>query len=616
MTASNTMTQTTQNSGVDTTALHARLLGATTDLTDASEVRRSIRESIVSATGAGAVVHMQADQHGHWLTQQLEISGTLPHSAGFVDDMVITANAARDRGTTQICRLTDGGNAQLICTPVSDDDSNSEVVAAILGADMVALPTALYSFELAGKYQRLWAKSSNASGGDQWKLSSLAAVIELVSDMQAGATVEESATIAAARTAKFLGAIRVAIALSGERGPKVVAVSGLNTFDINSESVSAMREAISECLMREDVTCWPPGDSQVGQANRAHRVLGERHNFGQVLTAPLVTPQGEQVGAWLFAFAKPAEDQAQLQAFVRTASPRAAAALDSVRRGNRGLITRLRERISSTWNSASGRAKWLIPVGLLGAMLFPLPYRVRCGCIVEPTVRQFAVAPFNGVLEQGFVRPGDVIEPDTLLARMDGREISLELSAAQAERGQANKKREMDLAERNVPKVMINQLEADRLQAKIDLLRYRRDNLELRSPIAGVVLKGDLERAQSAPVETGQVLYEIGPLDQLRIEVEVPADEVSSIQAGQKVKVWLEGMETSSITGKVDRLRPRSELREDRNVFVAEVLFENTDGRFRPGMRGSARITGSLRPLGWNLFHKPWEFLVSRLTLW
>ena len=52
------------------------------------------------------------------------------------------------------------------------------------------------------------------------------------------------------------------------------------------------------------------------------------------------------------------------------------------------------------------------------------------------------------------------------------------------------------------------------------------------------------------------------------------------------------------------------------DLFLIPSMDREADYRFRPGMSGSARIDGPKRPLGWNLFHKPWEFLVSRLTWW
>ena len=219
-------------------------------------------------------------------------------------------------------------------------------------------------------------------------------------------------------------------------------------------------------------------------------------------------------------------------------------------------------------------------------------------------------------MEETRVEPGDLVAAGDLLARMDGREILWDLSAAEAERSQAVKQRDVDLAEREVTKVLISQFETERLDAKIDVLQFRRENLDVRSAIDGVVLSGSLEKSQSAPVDVGQVLYEIGPLDDLKVEIEVPDIDVAQVQEGQCVKVWIDGLEGVPIEAIIDRIAPRSEVRNDRNVFIAKVALANPDLRFRPGMRGSARISGPLRPLAWNVFHKPWDFVVSRLTWW
>lgn len=49
------------------------------------------------------------------------------------------------------------------------------------------------------------------------------------------------------------------------------------------------------------------------------------------------------------------------------------------------------------------------------------------------------------------------------------------------------------------------------------------------------------------------------------------------------------------------------------NAFIAEVAIDNQDLQLRPGMLGSARITGETHALGWSLFHKPWEHLRNLL---
>jgi multidrug efflux pump subunit AcrA (membrane-fusion protein) len=130
------------------------------------------------------------------------------------------------------------------------------------------------------------------------------------------------------------------------------------------------------------------------------------------------------------------------------------------------------------------------------------------------------------------------------------------------------------------------------------------------------VLSGDLERAEAASVTTGQVLFEIGAMDPIKVQVAIPAEEIAQVKPGHAVTIWIEGQEDLPLESTITRIHPRSEIRDARNVFIAEMEFDNADERFRPGMKGSVRIDGERRSLGWSLFHKPINWARARLAFW
>ena len=66
-------------------------------------------------------------------------------------------------------------------------------------------------------------------------------------------------------------------------------------------------------------------------------------------------------------------------------------------------------------------------------------------------------------------------------------------------------------------------------------------------------------------------------------------------------------------TGELLSIHPRSEIKDDQNVFIAEVRMQNLDDTLRPGMNGQARITTARHALIWNLFHKPVESVLTWL---
>ena len=127
------------------------------------------------------------------------------------------------------------------------------------------------------------------------------------------------------------------------------------------------------------------------------------------------------------------------------------------------------------------------------------------------------------------------------------------------------------------------------------MLRYQQEHLQVRSPIEGIVLSGSLERSEAASVETGQVLFEIGPVKPMRIEIEIPANEVAQTKPGFPVSIWINGQEDDVIKGEIVKIRPSSTTRNAKNVFIVEVKFPNDDERLRPGMEGAHMVDNGLR---------------------
>jgi multidrug efflux pump subunit AcrA (membrane-fusion protein) len=141
---------------------------------------------------------------------------------------------------------------------------------------------------------------------------------------------------------------------------------------------------------------------------------------------------------------------------------------------------------------------------------------------------------------------------------------------------------------------------------KRQLLESRIKNLDIKSPEAGIVVSGDLERSEGAPVTAGQAMYEIAPLDRMIVEIEVRDEDVAHVEVGQTVAVKLEAYPGTIWKGTIDKIHPRSEIRESNNVFIAEVGLEQGGEVLRPGMKGSATITTSSHTLLWILLHKAW----------
>lgn len=389
------------------------------------------------------------------------------------------------------------------------------------------------------------------------------------------------------------------------------AISGVPRFDPRSETSALLQAVADEAAARGSDGSWPP----IGALNRhallAHRRLVESSRVDTAAT--FVLHESGRVAGVLIASGSRAvvHDPIQVR-FLRTASDCLVSTLALVARAEGSWLRRSWTALRRAVGRRAFAAMTSIAVIVVVAMALPMPYRISARCVIEPMQRRFVVAPHQGLIEMSLVQPGDVVRAGQPLARMDGREVRWELAGLEADRRQAQQQHDSSLARGDLGKSELARLEVEQLDAKLGLLRRRESLLELKSQLGGVVLSGSLEKLSSAPVETGQVLFEIAPLDQLRVEVAVPAADYRHIAIGDSIELRFDGRLSEPVNGTLTRIRPRSEIRDSTDVFVAEVELPNPNDSLRPGQRGHAVVSGPRHPLAWNLFHKAFD----RIRTW
>ncbi|MEM9413822.1 MAG: efflux RND transporter periplasmic adaptor subunit, partial [Planctomycetota bacterium] len=252
---------------------------------------------------------------------------------------------------------------------------------------------------------------------------------------------------------------------------------------------------------------------------------------------------------------------------------------------------------------------------LLAIMLIPWPYRIACDCELQPVLRRFIAAPHNGVLEKNLVENGDVIETGQVVAHLDGRQLRIELAGLQAELKGTAKRRSAAMASNQIADAQIAMSEMKKLKSEIQLVEDKLSKLEIKSPIEGIVVAGDLEKVEGAPVEMGQTLFEVGPLYEMLAEIAIPEEEIPYAKPGMSIDIKLNAFPFETWSGSIVKIHPKTEILNDKSVFIAEVILKNPAGKLKPGMKGHAKVNSDAYPIGWNLFHSPLE-QIRYWTIW
>jgi RND family efflux transporter MFP subunit len=227
---------------------------------------------------------------------------------------------------------------------------------------------------------------------------------------------------------------------------------------------------------------------------------------------------------------------------------------------------------------------------------------------LEPQVHRIIAAPFEGIFEQSLVLPGDHVQAGQLLGRMDGREVRTRLAAIEADLARSSKSRDTNLAAGKIAEAQIDKLQSERYLHEKKVLARRLQQVEIKSPISGIVVSGDLKRHEGATVKIGQSMYEVAPLEKLIAEIAIPEEDLELVTTGAPVTLRLDAFPGHQWTGDVERIHPRAEPRDNRQVFIAETTINSEAHReLRPGMKGTAKITGPSTSGFWLLARKPFN---------
>jgi multidrug resistance efflux pump len=198
------------------------------------------------------------------------------------------------------------------------------------------------------------------------------------------------------------------------------------------------------------------------------------------------------------------------------------------------------------------------------------------------------------------VKPGDTVSRGDVLLELDGRPLRLERESIEAEIQQVVKTHDVALATRRIADAQQAAFKEQHLRRQYDLLSDRLQRLEVISPIDGIVVSGDLEKFVGSPLERGQTLIEVAPMDRMIIEIEIPEHEIGFVKKGAKTRIKIDAIGGKSIRVPLSEIFPAAEIRNDRNIFVGRIELDNPDQKLRPGMRGEATMYGPLRPWIWS----------------
>jgi RND family efflux transporter MFP subunit len=411
---------------------------------------------------------------------------------------------------------------------------------------------------------------------------------------------------------------RVSLGMHNGVSIQLLALSHATRVDPRTQLVRRIEAAMEEASDQSSTIVEPLDTSDTKLITRAHKELFTRDGGGAICTV-LLEGQSGHLGALIFERSADLPFDAESIANAEALAGLIGRLLEMKQREERSIFLKgkdaLKEFVASIIGPTHLKLKIIAACAaalLLVSSIFNGEHRVTAPASIEGAVRYMLVAPHEGFIEKASARAGDIVKEGQLVAQLDDRGLKLEMQKWQGELHKLQNVYQEALALRDRTKIGVTMAQLDQAKAEFKLIEGQLNRTRLQSPIDGVIVRGDYSQSLGAPVDTGQILFEVAPLDSYQVVLEVDEFDVAGMEAGKSGQVIIAALPGSTFAVSVQKVVPVTISAEGRNYFRVEATLDEPTKLLRPGMEGVAKVEMGQRRLFWIWTHA----IVDRLRLW
>lgn len=399
---------------------------------------------------------------------------------------------------------------------------------------------------------------------------------------------------------------------------RVEAVSHSATFGRQMNLTRLTGAAMDEAIDQEARIWWP--DDEGNLITRAHQELAEQQAAPEICTLPI-----RVAGEWEFALTIEMPEGRRLTEldadFCETVGEIVAPMLLCKREQERWLIGKagvaMREQLKRLFGARYLGRKLIASSLLLLILFFAFAtgqYRVGADAAIEGEKLRALAAPFDGYIDTANARAGEEVRQGDLLMTLDDRDLKLEQVQIATEQAQYRRERRQAQAEHDRAAVRILTAQLQQSEAQQRLIEERLSRTRLMAPFDGILVSGDLSQSLGAPVQRGDVLFELAPLGTYRVKLAVGERDIDDVALGQKGTLVLAALPNLQLPIEVTLITPVTSVEDGNNTFAVEASLAEVPPTLRPGMHGVAKVEVGERRLIWIWTR---DFIRwARLTLW
>jgi biotin carboxyl carrier protein len=538
-------------------------------------------------------------------SEQYAVAATWPEGKRDVSHLASAAGPALKQRKSIVHYPSAGSgppNSACVAHPVEIEGRIRAIVIIQMGmgtaADLQATVRRLH-WGGGGLEARLWRVLTRDDAARMKRMAFAMDILASAADQQA---LHACAIAVANDVAVRLDCARVSIGMTRRDRVRLTTISNSAMFDAKADVVEAIENAMEEAHIQRETVTIPPSTSD-RRIYTAHQQLVRLASCSSAASV-VISSGHRQIGVMTLErdSAFDAETIHLLEAVAHLIGPMLEMKADLHRLVSGRIVDRFESGCRALLGPRRPAAKIIaafVLATLTYAALAQGDFKVSGKVVVEGAIQRAAVAPFDGYVSTAPVRAGDVVVAGQILATLDDRDLSLELLRVRAEYEERIVKYNDAMAKHDPSAARIAAAAVEQSRAQLEQAEDRVKRSQILAPFSGVVVSGDLRQKLGSPVEKGQLLFQLAPLDSFRAILQIDERDIAFISPGQSGQLVLAGVLDEAETFKVRTITPVANAAEGRNYFLVESEIENSGKRLRPGMEGIGKISIDRRRLLW-----------------
>lgn len=404
---------------------------------------------------------------------------------------------------------------------------------------------------------------------------------------------------------------------------EICALSNCKTFDKRRQPLLDIQSLMAVVAKKEEAITISHGTSRTKEMQ--DHSFGYQENLlgqypGSDICAMPFRVAGSNIAVFVILFQssdteKTHDDKASFRLFLETLEP----LWELFSQTRMSIFARLRAQLIREWKNLfleRSRLRTIVSVSVvvLVSLAFSVSgtHRVRADATLEGRIQRAIVAPFDGYIKETFARAGEEVQEGDLVAQMEDNPLQIERLKWLSQQDEYKKQYRQELSVLNHSQAQIAQAKLAQAEAQIQLMEEKVKRSSLLSPLSGLIVSGDLSRSLGSPVEKGDILFEVAPLDEYRVALKIEEKDIAFVETGQLGELLLSSYPNHAIRFQLDRISSIYSQDEKQNWYRAEARLFPSDFMLRPGMEGVAKIDAGDRSYFWIWCHKA----MDKFNLW